>query len=251
MLLENGVNDLSLEELEELFKDDVQPTPPSENDTTPPEATPTNDVDNTNTNKDDASKDATKSFAKRLAEEKAKFVKEEREIIAKSLGFNSFEELQKNRERKLYEDKGFNPEEVSPLINELVEQKINSDPRMKELEQLRAKQIEEFGKKELAEITKLTNGEITKLSQLPKEVIDLWKQKGSLKKAYIELEGEKLIIKNLSEQSKGSTGHLTNLSGNSNNDTKRHLTDDEKKLWKYFNPSMTDEDLNNKLVDKT
>ena len=103
----------------------------------------------------------------------------------------------------------------------------------------------------MAEITTLTGGEITKLSQLPKEVIDLWKKKGSLKSAYMELEGEKLISKIRGEQSKGSTSHLANPGGTSGiPDNKRFLTAEEKQLWKLFRPSITEEELNKKMIDK-
>ena len=239
MTLENeGVNHMSLKELEDLFSDDIeQETPPANDDTNP--------------NPSDKDVSQTKAFAKRLAEEKAKVVNEERENIAKSLGYNSYDELQKERELKLYKEKGLDHEEIAPLVDELVKQKLDSDPRMKELEQFKARQVEEFGKKELAEITKLTDGEITKLEQVPRDVLDLWKKKGSLKAAYLELRGEELILKARSAQSKGSTSHLGNLSGGSVDDKgKRHLTAEEKNMWRLFKPSITDEELNKMMVDK-
>jgi hypothetical protein len=230
-----GANDIDVKELEDLFNDDIQQeTPPANDEQTPPD----NDVSQT------------KAFAKRLKESTDKVRMEEREAIAKSLGFNSYEELQKSRERKVYEDKGLDPDEVSPIVDEIVKQKLNDDPRIKELELFRAKQVEEFGKRELAEITKLTEGEITKLEQLPTDVIDLWKKKGSLKAAYLELKGEELILKARSGQSKGSTSHLAGTNGNASADSKkRPLTEKEKQLWKLFNPNMTDEELNNKMVE--
>lgn len=225
-----------VEELEALFNDDLsQDTPPAN--------------DGTVSNSSDVSQ--TKAFAKRLAEEKAKVVNEERENIAKSLGFNSYEELQKSRERKVYEDKGLDPDEISPIVEELVKKRLDDDPRMKELAQFKAKQVEEFGKKELAEITKLTAGEVTSFEQIPQDVMDLWKKKGSLKAAYLELKGEELILKARSAQSKGSTSHLTNPSGRVAPDNGiRPLTEQEKQLWKLFNPNMTDEELNKKTVSK-
>ena len=122
---------------------------------------------------------------------------------------------------------------------------------MKELETLRAQKIADFAKRELSEITKLTDGEITDLNQLPKEVIELWKQKGSLKSAYLELEAEKLITKIKSGQSKGSTEHLNSLSGAKNPaSNKRALTNEEKLTWRFFNPSMTDEEIDKIMIDK-
>lgn len=240
MLLDDtGVNEFSLEELEDLFKeDDEQDTPPANNDTNPPAAKPTDD---------DKSKsiEQTKAFAKRLNEVKNK----EREQIAKSLGYESYDVMMKQRETQLLEDKGLDPEQVAPIVDELVKQRIDNDPRMKELETLRKKQIEEFGKKELAEIAKLTDGEVTKFEQLPKEVLDLWKTKGSLKSAYIAVKGEELILKARSAQSKGSTSHLSGLDGsNVKKVDTRPLTEKEKQTYKFFNPGISDEELNKKTT---
>lgn len=238
-----GANEYSLEELEELFKEDTQPTTPAANeDTTEPQ--------NTDGKDEKPAVDTTKAFATRLKESTDKAKREERESIAKSLGYESYDAMVKTRESKLLEDKGLDPAQVTPIVEQLVKQRLDNDPRMLELDELRKKQIAEFGKKELAEITKLTNGEITKLSQLPSNVIELWKTKGSLKSAYMEIEGEKLITKMRSAQSKGSTDHLTNLSGTSgNNLNTRPLTNDEKQAWKLFNPNMSDEELNKKFTN--
>ena len=236
-----GVDEFTAAELEELFSDELQSeTPPTSNTTEP---------QNTATEKTDADVDKTKAFAKRLKESTDKARKEEREAIAKSLGFDTFEALQKSRESKILEDKGIDPDQASSAIEELVKKRIENDPRIKELDEFRRQRVKEFGEKELAEITKLTGGEITKLNQLSKEVIDLWAKKGSLKAAFMEIEGEKLITKIRSEQSKGTTSHLANPSGTRSTSTKRLLTDKEKQAWKIFNPHMTDEELNKIMVD--
>lgn len=237
-----GVNEFTAAELEALFSDENQPeTPPAGKETESQQATDNkgNDVD----------VDKTKVFAKRLKEstDKARF--EEREAIAKSFGYESYEAMQKSRENKLLEEKGLDPEQASETINEIVKKRLEEDPRIKELEEFRQQRVKEFGEKELAEIAKLTNGEITKFNQLSKEVIDLWTKKGSLKAAYLELEGEKLISKIRSEQSKGSTAHLTNPSGSTAPANKRFLNDKEKQIWRQFNPRMTDEELNKITVD--
>lgn len=242
-----GVNDFTLAELEELFKDNGQPeTPPVGTETEPQEDTSKGDKDTESSN----DVDKTKAFAKRLKESTDKARNEEREAIAKSLGYESYEQLQKEREKKVLEDKGIDPEVASETIDELVKKRIDEDPRIQELNEYKKQRIKEFGEKELAEISKLTNGEITKLSQLSKEVIDLWAKKGSLKAAYMELEGEKLINKIKSEQSRGSTSHLANPSGSSDGGNKRPLTDKEKAMYKIFNPSLSDEELNKMTKDR-
>lgn len=237
------VNELSAEEIDSLFADDEEESLPQESTTS---EQPANSEVETKTE----SVDQTKAFAKRLRESTDKARKEEREAIAKQFGYESYEDMQKKREQDLYNEKGLDPEQVSPLVDEIVKQRLESDPRIKELEKFRAQEIKEFGKRELAEITKLTGGKVTSLSQISKDVIDLWQKKGSLKSAYLELEGEKLINDMRSEQSKGSTAHMHAPSGQgSDTSNKRHLTNDEKAYWRFFNPNMTDEELNNKMVD--
>lgn len=239
-----GANQFTVEELEELFRDDEteQVTPPANSN----EQNPQNDGTSTNTGVDGVSSvDTTKAFAKRLRESTDKARREERESIAKSFGYQSYEDMQKQREQQLMNDNGLNPDDVKPVIEQIVQERIASDPRMLELETLRASRVQEFGKRELAEITKLTGGEITSLTQLPREVIELWKTKGSLKSAFLELEGEKLVNKIRSEQSKGSTSHMSTPTGSASSSvTERPLTSEEKQMYKFFNPSMTDEQLN-------
>ena len=249
MNLKLGANDFTVEELEALFNDDNQQTTPAAeesitdaqdgNNGTVTEETKSNNVENT------------KAFATRLRESTEKARREEREAIAKSFGYDSYENMIKEREKKTYEDKGLDPDEVSPIVEQLVKQRLDNDPRMQELAEYRKKQQLEFGKRELAEITKLTGGRITNLNQLPKNVLERWQENGSLKSAYLELEGEKLIEQMRSEQSRGSAEHLGNPNGSSPaNTNQRPLTEQEKQMWKFFNPSITDEELNKKTVDK-
>lgn len=244
----NGANVFTEEELESLFGSEFEQTSPAAEGTESQESSETSTED---TGKTQNSVETTKAFANRLKESTEKARKEEREAIAKSFGFESFDAMQKSRERRILEDKGLDPDLVNPVIDELVKQRLDNDPRMKELDSYRSKQVQEFGRKELAEITSLTGGKITSLAQLPREVIDLWAKEGSLKSAYLKLEGEKLITSMRSEQSKGSTSHLNSPSGGTHTMSgKRYLTPEEKRVWKMFNPKMTDDELNQKTVDK-
>ena len=242
-------NVFSDEELRELFADEDTP------DTSTEKEKETNSTENQSSAEDgkksDESIDKTKAFAKRLKESTDKARNEERESIAKSLGYESYDGMIKERQRKMLEDKGLDPDEASPIIDKLVKERLDNDPRMQELADFRKKQVQEFGKKELSEITKLTNGEISTFDQIPKDVIELWKEKGSLKAAYLQLHGEELIIKARSEQSKGSTDHLKQADGGKVADTgKRLLTPQEKQMYKFFNPSMTEEELDKMTTNK-
>lgn len=239
--LENGANELDWKEIEELLSDETQPTTPAAEE----------EVPRTDTKpEEDVSK--TQAFAHRLKESTEKARKEEREAIAKSFGYESYEAMTKQRESNLMKDKGLDPDQVAPVVEELVQKRLNNDPRMKELEELRKRQIADFAKKEIAEITELTDGEITSINQLSPEVIDVWKKSGSLKKAYMEVEGINLVNKIKAGKSKGTTDHLANPSGISGQTkAQRPLTQQEKNIWKIFNPSMTDDELNKKKVDIT
>lgn len=245
----NGANEFSIEELEELFAEDQQEnTPPAEENNEPQSDSQTEtEEDKTDSN----NVEKTKAFAHRLKESTEKVRREEREAIAKSLGYSSYDDMIKNREKDFIKDKGYDPEELSPVIDELLKARIDNDPRMKELEDLRKQSVAEFGKRELAEITKLTGGQITRLDQLSKEVLDAWKTKGSLKKAFLEVEGENLISKLRNEHSRGSTSHMTTPgSSNPAPSNKRLLTEEEKQMWRLFNPGISEEELSKKTTDK-
>ena len=219
-----GDNDLTPEEIDALFgSEDQQETPPAN------EETAHSEESTGNQDKGDEKIEQTKAFAKRLRESTDKARNEEREAIAKQMGFESYEAMMNTR------------------VDEIYEERRKNDPAFQELDELRKMKQLEFGKKELAEITKLTNGEITSFSQLPKDVLELWAKEGSLKSAFLQLKGEELIIKARSEQSKGSTQHLINPSGGpAPQSNTRPLTDDEKSIYRYFNPGITDEELNKK-----
>lgn len=239
-----GVNELTVEELEELLNgDDGQESLPADDNNS-------EDGGIKEAGNKDTKIENTKAFAARLKVSTEKARREERESIAKSLGYESYEAMCKQRESNILKESGFNPEDVSPVVDKIVNERLKNDPRLVELEELRKVRAREFAKEELASITQLTNGEITSLEQLPREVIEAWKKKGSLKAAYMELEGEKLILKMRSEQSKGTTSHLANpTDSNPGKQTKRHLTAEEKQRWKFFNPNMSEEELNTKMIN--
>lgn len=241
-----GANEFTIEELEELFNDNIpQTTPAAENNT--------DAQDGNNATDDDKSKniETTKAFATRLKESTDKARKEERDAIAKQLGYESYEDMQVKRTKEQIENKGLDPDEVTPIVEELLKQRLENDPRMQELESYRKQQKAEFAKRELAQITELTGGEITSLAQLPKAVIERWAQTGSLKSAYLELEGENLLNKVRNGQGKGTTTHMQSVGSNGfSSSNKRPLTDKEKQMWRYFNPGISEEELNKKTVDK-
>jgi hypothetical protein len=82
-------------------------------------------------------------------------------------------------------------------------------------------------------------------------VVERWAQTGSLRTAYLELEGVNLINKIRSGQNKGTTSHMQ-FAGSAapNNSKQRPLNEKEKQMWRYFNPGISEEELNKKTVEK-
>lgn len=236
--------DYSLEELDALFADD---------DSSQKDTSPANDEGTAHPAPQPVEKDVekTQAFAHRLREKTDKAVAEERERIAKDMGYESYEAMLKKKEAKLLEDNGLNPDDVSPVVEKLVEERLKNDPRLKELEGYRERQMQEFAKKELDELNALTNGEITDLSQIPQDVLDDWKKSGSLKKSYIALRGEELIMKARKGANKSTTSHLQSGGGTPPPpSTERPLTAEERAVWRVFNPGISEEELNKKTMKK-
>ena len=229
---ETGV-DLS-EELESIFRDEEEPQSPAEG------------------NGDSAQEpqvDQTKAFAQRLKERTDKAVAEERERMAKEFGYDTYAAFVEDKEKRTIEHHGFKPEDVSPMIDELVKQRLEQDPRMKELEDYRSQRAKEFAQQELKQLQELTGGTITSMDQIPKDVIEDWKQSGSLKSSYLKLHGEELLAQARAGSGKGTTSHLASApSAPPQPQAERVLTAEERRVWKLFHPDITDEELDKKRV---
>lgn len=241
----NGANEITIKDLEDFLNSDGAVTPAAEIQESSPAAQPNDGEIQEKTNVTE-----TQAFAHRLKEETNKVRNEERDNIAKSLGYVDYADMQHKHEIEMLREKGLDPEEVTPVVEEIVNKRLENDPRLKELEVIKQKQVAEWAKHELAELNELTGGKISKLDDVPKDVIELWKTKGSLKAAYLELQGEALIREARAsaarEQSIGSTSHLKSPVGVTApilDGDKRPLTDKEKEIYKLFNPDVTDEQL--------
>ena len=125
----NGANEFTIDELERFLNGDEDATPASNNEgaqqsgaTEPaagkePEADKGSDVTQT------------QAFANRLKEATTKARNEERDNIAKELGYESYADMQKKHEADMLESKGLDPKEVSPIVDELVNKRIAEEDR--------------------------------------------------------------------------------------------------------------------------
>jgi len=185
----------------------------------------------------------TTAMSKRINEVRAKTEQETRDKIAKDLGFESFEAMEKAKTKKEITEAGFDPEEVEKLITPLLEKRLAADPRMQKLQEYEEKDKKAYINSQLAEIEKLTGLKITE-AELPKETLELWSKGVDLAPAYIATNSAKII----GAAGKGSTTHLA--TGNGVGKTKvRGFTDEEKAFYKSINPSVSDEELSKKTIE--
>lgn len=222
MLIPNG-DGLTLN-IDELFKDDTDASSPLVLDA-------------------DKKVDLTAAMSKRLNEVKTKTEQETRDKIAKSLGFETYEAMEKAKTKKEIAEAGLDPDEVEKIIGPLLEKRLASDPRMQKLQQLEAQEKKAAMAAELAEIEKLTGLKVTEADLSP-ETLELASKGIKLSQAYIAANPAKII----GATTKGSTDHLA--TGNGNNKTKvRGLTAEERAWYKSINPYVTDEELNKKTLE--
>lgn len=248
-MFRDGANEITIKDIEDFLNGEGAATPAANEENKGNESSPAtqpNNGDGTNP----ATVTETQAFAHRLKEATSKVRNEERESIAKSLGYESYADMQAKREAEMLEEKGLDPEAVSPVVEQLVQKRLAEDPRLQELDAYRQERVNAWAKKELTELGELTGGKISKMEDVPKDVIELWKTKGTLKGAYLELYGEKLIremqIGITSGQNRSTTSHMTSPRGiptPANNSNRRPFTAKEREVYKLFNPGVTDEQL--------
>lgn len=256
----SGANEFTIEDIENFLSGNWAATPAADDEESSPEVAPDEGNEagaSTDTAADKPPVTETQAFAHRLKEATTKARSEERDIIARELGYANYADMQAKREANMLREKGLDPEEVSPIVEEIVQKRLAEDPRMQELDGYKQERMNAWAKKEVAELKELTGGKITTLADVPKDVLELWKTKGSLKAAYMELHGESLIREMrtgiASGQSRGSTSHMNSPqaapapAGSAN---KRPLTAQEREVYRLFNPDVTDEQLDKMYKNK-
>jgi hypothetical protein len=248
-MFRNGAKELTIEDLENFLNGEGAVSPAANVNEGSPVAQPSNEDTPADAAKTSTPTE-TQAFAHRLKEATNKVRAEERESIAKSLGYESYADMQKKREAQMLEEKGLDPEDVSPVVEQLVQKRLAEDPRLLELEGYRQERMNEWAKQELAVLSELTDGKISKLEDIPKDVLEKWKTKGSLKAAYLELHGETLIREIRTGvaggQNRSTTSHMASPQGTPapvDNSNRRPFTQKEREVYKLFNPGVTDEQL--------
>jgi hypothetical protein len=185
----------------------------------------------------------TAAMTKRINEVRAKTEATVRDNIAKDLGFDTYEEMEKAKDKKAILEAGYDPDDLEAIIEPLVEKRLASDPRMLKLQEIEAQEKETYIDTQLSEVERLTGLKVTK-DDLPKETLDLWSKGVDLAQAYIATNAAKIVSSN----TKGSTAHLQSGSGTSKI-KRRGLSEQEKELYRAINADITEEELNKKTVE--
>ena len=129
----NGANEFSIKDIEDFLNGEGAATPAANDDEGSPAAQP-NESDAPVQGTTPVNETQTQAFAHRLKEATSKARNEERESIAKSLGYESYADMQAKREAEMLREKGLDPEDVSPVVEQLVEKRLAEDPRLKEFD---------------------------------------------------------------------------------------------------------------------
>lgn len=189
----------------------------------------------------------TKAVSERINTVRRKTEAETQDRIAKELGYDSYEAMQKANEQKMLRDAGLDEEEIGAVVEKLVQKRLAEDPRLKKLEEIEANEKANFVTAQLKEINELGNN-FASIDELPKETLDMWEKIGDLKQAYLATQGEALLKRRYSNQDKGSLRHLASPDQSSVGTKTRKLTESEKAIWRSVMPDITEEELSKKTM---
>lgn len=189
--------------------------------------------------------DPTKQYSERLKKDREKIRSEERENLAKQLGYDSYEKLRDAHVENSLLDKGLDPDTVKPLLKDL----MKNDPEYLEAMRFKAEK-EELEKNMWAtdQIKKLNDKfglSLQSVSDLDEDTVKLWNNGVNLEKAYAVNhyeEIEKSKLRKRKEQDSGKN-HLKSVEGNGAETDEIVVTDDIYRQFKAFNPDVTRDEV--------
>ena len=192
----------------------------------------------------------TKAVSERINTVRKQTETDTQEKIAKELGFDSYEDLKKAKEQKMFEDAGIDAddERQKALVDKLVDERLAADPRIKKVEEFEKAEKARFVSSQLKEIEGMTGEKYTSVDDLPKEVLDMWGKIGNLKQAFLAVKGEEILARPAKNVS--SFTHLGDMGSGSLGTKARALTEEEKRLYRMVNPDITEEELSKKTIEQ-
>lgn len=198
--------------------------------------------ESTTQNSDSSSekKDETKAYSERLKKDKAKIEKEAtakaREEVATSLGYESWEEMQREKSSKKLKEIGIDPKEAGSIIDEYAKTSSEYQELLKYKEEIEARDKENFVKTELSKLNEDFGINIKDVSELDEQTLDLWQKGVSLSNAYGAFNYEKLAEKKAKqvEINKTSKNHLNPVNGGNTTNTSNAVEPSKEKIKRFM-----------------
>lgn len=189
--------------------------------------------------------DPTKNYSDRLKKDREKIRNEERDNLAKELGYENYEKFREAHVDNSLLDKGLDPDTVKPLLKDL----IKNDPEYVEAMRFKAEKEElekdVWAKDQIKALNDKFGLNLQSISDLDEDTVKLWNNGVSLDKAYAANhyeDLEKSSLRKLKEQDSGKS-HLKNVDGSTVESDEVIVTDEIYRQFKAFNPDVTREDV--------
>lgn len=190
----------------------------------------------------------TQAFSRRLNEAtkkaRAEAVEETRKNIAESFGYDSWADYLAAQQSTAISNKGYEPEEVIPLIKEA----MKSDPEYLEAMKYKAEKEELektlWAQNALTDLNNVYGTNFKNVDELDKGTVELWNKGIDLKTAYAANNMEKIIDARVAQAKSKQSGkdHLTEPKSGAQGEV-HNLSSNELKIFKLFNPDATDEEI--------
>lgn len=195
--------------------------------------------------------DQTKAFAKRLREETEKVRQNERENIAKSFGYGSWQEYADAQTNNKLLNEGLDPETVRPVIQDLIKNDPEYIEAMKFKAEKEALEKELFATNSIRELNAKFGTNFKSINDLDQETINDWNKGTPLEKAFAA-NNYGLLIENAVKQANvvkdNGKGHMKTVTGNTTQTTAREVSKSEIDVARAF--GFTEEQLRN-YVNRT
>ena len=188
--------------------------------------------------------DQTKAFAARLKEEKAKAKQEAREEIAKSFGYESWDEYSNAQTDNKLLDRGLDPESVRPVLQDLIKNDPTYIEAMKYKAEKEALEKELFATNSIKALNDKFGTNYKSVDELDEQTIIDWNKGTPLEKAFAANNYEMLIstaVKNAGAVRDNGKSHMKTVTGSNSHGATREVSKGELDVAKMF--GFTEEQL--------
>lgn len=188
--------------------------------------------------------DQTKAFAARLKEEKAKAKQEAREELAKSFGYESWEEYSEAQTNNQLLDRGLDPESVRPVLQDLIKNDPTYIEAMKYKEEKEALEKELFATNSIKALNDKFGTNYKSVNELDEQTIIDWNKGTPLEKAFAANNYDMLIsnaVKNAGAVRDNGKSHMKTVTGSNSQGATREVSKGELDVAKMF--GFTEEQL--------